>query len=181
MGFSCGHYDHQRKTEWNIFQVFSFAKKESESLRSLALFWERLVVKNLNLICSKGSINEVENGFCIFHIHIMLKQIEQESHVEVLVHGPLKAVVGLLPSLPLQALHSGLHLFISQLFSLLVRFIFIDNFFHGLHLLHLLLVRLDKAVSKLGGEAGCLLQEGFALNVGGDSNLSGKPRHLPHL
>ena len=87
----------------------------------------------------------------------MLKQIERESHVEVLVHGTLKAVVGLLPSLPLQPLH------------------------RGLHLLHLLLVRLHEAVSKPGGEAGCLLQEGFAVEVGGDSNLSGKPCHLPHL
>ena len=87
----------------------------------------------------------------------MLKWIEQESHVEVLVHGTLKAVVGLLPSLPLQPLH------------------------RGLHLLHLLLVRLHEAVSKLGGEVGRLLQEGLSVKVGGDSNLGGKPRHLPHL
>ena len=87
----------------------------------------------------------------------MIPNLEWQSHVEVLVHKTLDAIVSFLFSLPLHLLHCGFHL------------------------QDLLLVSLDKAVPELGGEVGGLLHEGVAVKVGREAELIGKPRHLPHL
>ena len=49
------------------------------------------------------------------------------------------------------------------------------------HLVHLLLVSLHKAVAKLDSHPGRLLYNWVALQVGGKTDLRRDPRHLPHL